>query len=402
MKKILQIEIVLCLFGIFSFSNADQNERFVYPSAPKSHQVDDYFGGNVPDPYRPLEDADSEATRKWIEAENKLTFAYLEKIPERKRINERLTALWNYERYGVPFHEGGSYFFSKNTGPQNQSVFYVASSLPGEPRALLDPNILSKDGTIALSGTAVPHNGKLLAYGLANAGSDWQEWKVRDITTDKDLSDDLKWVKFSGASWSHDGSGFFYSRYDAPNGQELKQTNYFQKLYFHKIGAPQEQDDLIYERKDHKDWLFHGTVTDDGRYLIVNVSQGTDPKNRIFYKDLQEPNSKVVELLNKQDVTYNFLDNDGTVFWFQANLNAPKGHIIAIDVRQPSELKELVPETSDKLESVDVVGEYFVANYLKDAHSVVRLFELSGKPAGEIPLPGLGTASGFTGKRKDS
>jgi prolyl oligopeptidase len=402
MKKFLQINILVCFLGIFAFSNAAENGAFVYPQAPKSAQVDDYFRTKVADPYRPLEDPDSEATRKWIEAENKLTFGYLEKIPERKRINERLTTLWNYERYNVPFHESSSYFFSKNTGLQNQSVLYVASKLPGEPRVLLDPNTLSKDGTIALSGTAVPHNGKLLAYGLANAGSDWQGWKVREIATGKDLSDVLKWVKFSGASWNHDGNGFFYSRYDAPNGQELKQTNYFQKLYFHKIGAAQEQDDLIYQRKDHKDWLFNGTVTDDGRYLIINVSRGTDPKNRIFYKDLQEPDSKVVELLNKQDATYNFLDNDGTGFWFHTNLNAPKGRIIAIDVRQPGEITELVPETSDKLESVDVVGERFVAIYLKDAHSAVRLFELSGKPTGEIPLPGLGTASGFTGKRKDT
>jgi len=401
MKRIYSCAPLLFLFfGSSILSGAD--EKLVYPQAPTSDQTDDYFGTKVADPYRPLEDADSEPTRKWIEEENKLTFGYLEKISERKRINERLTALWNYERYGVPFHEGGNYFFSKNSGLQNQSVLYIAPHLPGESRVLLDPNTLSPDGTIALSGLAVPHHGKLLAYGLATAGSDWQEWKVRDIASGKDLSDDVKWVKFSAASWSHDGSGFFYSRYDEPKGEQLKQTNYLQKLYYHKIGTPQAQDALIYERKDHKDWIFGGEVTEDGSYLIISVAQGSDPKNRVFYKDLRQSDSKVVELLNKQDAAYEFLEHEGTLFWFKTDLNAPKGRIIAIDVRHPAEINEIVPQTNDKLENVDVVGERFVANYLKDAHSVVRLFEFSGKPFGEIALPGLGSAGGFTGKRKDT
>ena len=250
----------------------------------------------------------------------------------------------------------------------------------------------------------MPDDGKLFAYGLETAGSDWQEWKVRDIETGKDLSDDLKWVKFSSASWSHDGSGFFYSRYDEPKGggEQLKETNYFQKLYYHKIGTPQSADELVYERKDHKDWLFSGEVTEDGAYLIITVSHGTDPKNQVFYKDLLHPDAKVVELLNKQDAAYNFVGNEGNLFWFQTNLEAPKGRIIAIDVQSPEEIKEVVPEGSDTLQSVSLVGNLFIANYLKDAHSLVRLFEISGKAAGEISLPGLGTASGFTGKRKDT
>jgi len=377
-------------------------EKFSYPKPPTTKQTDDYFGTKVPDPFRPLEDLDAPATRKWIEQENKITFDYLAKIPERQRINQRLTALWNYEKFGIPYHEGNNYFFSKNSGLQNQSVLYVASALPGEPRALIDPNTLSADGTVALSGTAVAQTGKLLAYGLATAGSDWQEWKVRDISSAKDLSDDLKWIKFSGASWDHEGAGFFYSRYDTPNGEELKRTNYFHKVYYHKVGTPQEQDPLVYERKDHKDWLFDTSVTDDGQYLIINVSQGTDPKNRIFYKDLHQSGAKVVELLNKQDAAYNFIDNDGPVFWFKTDLNAPRGRIVAIDVREPVAVKELVPESPDKLEHVTAVGDRFVADYLKDAHSVVQLFELNGKPAGEIPLSGLGTAGGFSGKRHDT
>jgi prolyl oligopeptidase len=392
-RKFFASVALLALCG--QISRAD--EKLIYPKPPTSEQVDDYFGTKVRDPYRPLEGLDADATRKWIEAENKLTFDYLGKIPERKRINERLTALWNYERYGVPFHERGNYFFSKNSGLQNQSVLYVAPKLPGESRMLLDPNLLSPDGTVALSDLAVPEDGKLLAYGLATAGSDWQEWKIRDIASAKDLNDDIKWVKFSEASWAHDGSGFFYSRYD-----ELKGVNYFQKLFFHKVGTPQSQDALVYERKDHKDWLFDGKVTEDGAYLIITVSQGTDPKNRVFYKDLRHADAKVVELLNKQDANYQFIEHEGTLFWFKTDLGALRGRIIAIDVQHPAEIKEVVPESGDKLEDVDLVGERFIANYLHDAHSVVRLFELNGKAAGEIPLPGLGTASGFTGKRKDT
>src|SRR3954447_233786 len=277
------------------------DKRFVYPQAPKSEQTDDYFGTKVADPYRPLENVDADATKKWIEAEDKLTFDYLATIPERKKINEKLTALWNYEKFTVPSREGGRYFFSKNTGLQNQNVFFTSGKLPDAGKVLIDPNTLSKDGTVALSGIAITDDGKLMAYGLAVAGSDWQEWKVRDIETGKDLSDDVQWVKFSDAAWKKDGSGFFYSRFDAPaSADQLKQANYFHKLYFHKLGTGQSEDALIYERKDHKDWNFNGQVSEDGRFLIVSVSQGTDPKNRIFYKDLQKPDASVVELLNKQ------------------------------------------------------------------------------------------------------
>jgi prolyl oligopeptidase len=389
---------------LFAISLFAAESRFVYPKPQKSDQTDNYFGTKVTDPYRGLENADAPWTKKWIEAENKVTYDYLATIPERQKIERRLTALWDYEKYGVPFREASRYFFAKNTGLQNQSVIYTASALPGEPRVLIDPNTLSKDGTIALSGYAVPDDGKLFAYGLSNAGSDWQEWKVREIETGKDLQDNLKWVKFSGASWSHDGRGFFYSRYDEPTGggEQLKETNYFQKLYYHKIGTPQWQDELIYERKDHKDWLFSGEVTEDGAYLIISVSKGTEPKNQIFYKDLLHPGGKVIELLNKQDAAYDFVGNEGNLFWFRTDLGAAKGRIIAIDVQNPEEIKEIVPEASDKLESVSLVGNLFIANYLKDAHSLVRLFEPSGKPAGEIPLPGLGTVTGFTGKRKDT
>jgi prolyl oligopeptidase len=388
---------------LISSSTWATDDKLVYPQPPKSAQSDDYFGTKVADPYRDLENLDSEPTRKWIEAENKLTFDYLEKIPERKQIKEKLTALWNYEKFTIPFREGGRYFFSKNTGLQNQNVFFTGSTLPGDSKVLIDPNTLSADGTVALQGISVTDDGKLVAYGLAVAGSDWEEWKVRDVETGKDLSDDIQWVKFSSASWKKDGSGFFYSRYDTPaSAEQLKQANYFHKLYYHKLGTGQSEDVLVYERKDHKDWNFNGDVTEDGRFLIINVSQGSDPKNRIFYKDLQKTDAPVVELLNKQDAAYSFLGRDGTTFWFRTDLAAPKGRIVAIDITKPNEITTVVPEAPDTLEDVEVVGDRFIASYLRDAHSAVRLFGLAGKPEGEIKLPGLGTVKGFKGKRKDT
>src|SRR6185503_1954253 len=285
-----------------------------YPVARKSDQVDDYHGVKVADPYRWLEDLDSAETRKWVEEENKQTFAYLAEIPARTTIKERLTKLWNYEKYGVPFKEGNRYFYTRNSGLQNQSVLYSVNSLDAEPQTLLDPNTLSSDGTVALSGIAVSNDGKRLAYSLSASGSDWQEWKVRDVTTGKDLTDDLRWVKFSNASWMRDGSGFYYVRYDEPKGDSLKDTNYFQKLYFHKIGSPQSEDVLVYERPDQKDWLFDGAVTKDGNYLIITASQGTDVKSRIYYKDLRTKDSQVIKLLDDFDASYVFVGNDGPRF----------------------------------------------------------------------------------------
>jgi prolyl oligopeptidase len=395
--------LFISVFAALPSFAAGEAASFAYPQPPKSSQVDDYFGTKVADLYRDLENADSEPTRKWIEAENKLTFDYLAGIPERKKINEKLTALWNYEKHTIPYREGGRYFFSKNTGLQNQNVLFTGATMPGEAKVLLDPNTLSKDGTVALNGTDITDDGKLMAYGMSIAGSDWQQWKVRDIETGKDLTDDVQWVKFSNGSWKKDGSGFFYSRYDAPaSADQLKQANYFHKLYFHKLGTPQAKDELVYERKDHKDWNFYGEVTEDGRFLIIYVSQGTDPKNRIFYKDLQKADAPVVELLNKQDAAYDFLGCGGNTFWFKTDLTAPKGRIVAIDISKPENITTVVPEADDKLEGVELVGDRFVASYLKDAHSAIKLFEVSGKAAGEIKLPGLGTASGFKGKRKDT
>lgn len=375
-----------------------------YPKTRKVDQSDVYHGVTVEDPYRWLEDDNAAETKDWVQAQNKVTFDYLEKIPQRQAIKQRLTELWNYERWGIPSRRGGRYFITRNDGLQNQSVLYTMESLSDEPKLLLDPNKLSADGTVALSGTAVSEDGNLMAYGLSSAGSDWQEWKVRDIRTGRDLADHLKWVKFSRASWLKDGSGFFYSRYDEPAPDALlTKVNYFQKLYFHKIGTPQSDDVLVYHRPDQKDWSFGGHVTDDGRYLIIHSGQGTDPKNRVLYKDLSKPDSPVVELLMAFDASYDFLDNDGTTFFFKTDLNAPRGRVIAIDVEKPQrdQWKELIPQATETLDGVNVIAERFVTEYLKDAHSVVRTFALDGRPTGEIALPGLGSAGGFGGKRNE-
>src|ERR1700682_1398354 len=399
MKRI--IFATLLLFPVeFSFAA----DKFQYPEAPKTDQVDDYHGTKVPDPYRPLENPDAPESRKWIEAENKLTFDFLKTIPERDSIKARLTALWDYEKFGVPFKEKNRYFISKNSGLQNQNVLYSTANLSEKAKELLDPNTLAKDGTVALSGLAVSDDAKLLAYGLATAGSDWQQWKVRDVETGKDREDKIDWIKFSGASWMKDGSGFFYSRYDKPDEQNKLRSQVFgHKIFFHKLGTPQAEDKLVYARPDQKEWIFNEEVTDDGHYLVITVQRGTDPKNRIFFKDLAAPNSKVVELFDKADAAYAFLDNEGPVFAFKPDLNAPLGRIISVDTAKPlpPQTKELVPESADKLEEVNVVGDRFIAVYLKDAHSAVKLFKPDGSADGEIALPGIGSAAGFTGKRKD-
>jgi len=389
-------------------SKAGGDTPFVYPKAKKVEQVDDYHGTKVADPYRGLEDPDTPESKAWIEAENKITFPFLESIPQRKAIQGRLTEAWNYERYGVPFKRGGRYFFTKNDGLQNQSPLYTAKSLTEEPKMLLDPNKLSEDGTVSLAGYDITENGRFMAYGLAASGSDWNEWKVRDVETGKDLDDLVKWVKFSGASWTHDGKGFFYSRYDEPKeaneSGKLKALNYFQKLFYHRLGTPQAEDQLIYERKDQKEWGFGGSVSDDGRYLMISVWKGTERKNLIFYKDLQAPNAPVVELIKEFEAEFEFIDNDGPVFWFKTDLDAPRGRVIAIDTSKSDRAnwKELIPQSADTLQGVSSVGNKFVAAYLKDVVSLAKVFELDGKFTREVALPTIGTAGGFGGRRKDA
>ena len=391
-------------FMVFSAAAQTDGAPLAYPKAKTVDQVDDYHGTKVSDPYRWLEDTDSADTKAWVEAENKLTFSYLDQIPYRSAIRERLLKLWNYERFTAPEKEGGRYFYQHNNGLQNQNVLLVADSLNAEPRVLLDPNTLSADGTVALAGRAITDDGKLMAYGTAASGSDWTEWHVRDVATGNDLPDLIKWVKFSDASWTKDDKGFFYSRYDEPKeGMALRDTVYFQKLYYHKLGTAQTDDKLIYDRPDNKEMLFEGAVTDDGHYLVITVEQGTSPKTRLYYKDLTKPDAQVVKLLDDFDAEYRFVDNDGPVFWIRTDLKAPRGKLIAIDTRHPelANWKTVVAEGPDKLEGANTVDNLFLLSYLKDARTEVRVHDLKGKFVRNVDLPGIGTAQGFGGKRTD-
>lgn len=370
-----------------------------YPDARRGEVTDVYHGIEVADPYRWLEDTDTPETRSWIEAQNELTFAWLDEIPEREPVRRRLTELWNYERYGMPYRRGERVFFSRNDGLQNQAVLHVVDAPDAEPRVLLDPNTLSGDGTVALSGTAVTDDGSLIAYGLAESGSDWNVWKVRDIATGEDFEDEVRWVKFSGASWTKDGKGFFYSRYDAPTeGAEYEEQNYFHKLYYHRLGTDQSADELIYERPDQPEWSLRGTVTDDGRWLVIRSSQGTDRRTRIFVKDLVA-GGPVTTLTDEGDATFALIGSEGPTLWFRTDLGAPLSRVIAVNVNHPERdaWKELIPESENALSSVSAVGGHLVAHYLKDAHSAVEVFDLEGRHVRELDLPGIGSAGGFGG-----
>ena len=375
-----------------------------YPSAPTVDHTDVYHGVTVADPYRWLEDGDSAQTKLWIDEENKITFPYLEGIPARDTIKKRMTSLWDYEKFGMPWKEGGRYFYTYNDGLMNQSQLFVMASLNAKPRLLLDPNTLSADGTVSTGGYSVSPNGAYLAYSISDGGSDWRQWKVRDINTGKDTDDFIQWSKFSGASWNHDSTGFYYSRYNEPTGEELKSTNYFQKLYFHSLGTPQSEDELVYDNPDNKNWGFGGDVTDDGHYLLIYVTLGTDRRNGLFYIDLESGSAQVVELLNDFDAAYRFIDNDGSTFWIETDLDAPKGRVIAIDIDQPgrSNWREIISERDETLRTVSAVGDRFFAGYLKDAHTQIRVYGLTGADLGEVKLPGIGSAGGFGGKRHET
>jgi len=377
-------------------------EGLTYPEARKGDVVDDYHGTQVADPYRWLEDVDAEETRKWIEAENAVTNAYLAGIPQREEIKKELTGLWNYERYGVPGKEGGRFFVSKNDGLQDQSVEYWTDDLGGELKVLIDPNELSEDGTVALSGMAVNHDGTHVAYALSSSGSDWKEWHVREVETGKDLDDVIKWSKFSGAAWDEDGDGFYYSRYAAPKeGQEFEDVNYNQKLYYHRIGKDQADDKLVYENPEQKEWGFDPLVTDDGNYLVIEISVGTETKKGFYVQDLRKKKPEMIELLPEFDANYAFVGNKGPKFWFWTDKGAPRGKLIEIDVRRPDKVEELIAQGRNKLQSVSAVGGRFVAQWLEDAKSMVTVHKLDGSIEKKLALPDIGSTFGFGGKLKD-
>jgi prolyl oligopeptidase len=375
-----------------------------YPAAKRGPQVDDYHGTKVADPYRWLEDVDSPETRAWVEAENKVTFAYLGAIPERAAIRNRLTQVWNYAKYDAPTKVGDLLFYSENSGLLNQSIVYVRDGNKA-PRVLLDPNTLSSSGTVALTATEPSPNGKFYAYAVNAAGSDWQEIRVRNVENSRDTKDTVKWVKFSGISWTRDNKGFFYEGYEPQtSGNKLTNVNRNQRVYYHELGKPQTSDLLIYDRKDQPDWLFDSEVSDDGRFAIIEINQGTDARNRLYYIDLDNPKkpritAPIVRLIDDNDSENHFVNNSGDYFFVRTDRGASKGRIVQIDINNPEPRRwvSVIPEGKDALQSAQVAGKQLVLEYLEDAHSSLRVY---GMPDFSVPrltragAPIPGTAAG--------
>lgn len=378
-----------------------------YPPTRRLDLVETLHGVQVADPYRWLEEdvRYSKEVADWVAAQNKVTSSYLAAIPEREKIRKRLTELWDFAQYSSPFKEGGHYFYFKNDGLQNQSVLYVMDSLEGEARVLIDPNTWSKDGTIALSGVAPSEDGKYLAYGVAEAGSDWTTWRVLDIASGKPIADELKWTKFTRPAWTKDSKGFFYSRYEEPKkGAEFQVLNLNNKLCYHRIGTPQSDDVLVYYRPDHPEWMYDATVSDDGRWLVITTGRGTDEKYRVTVKDLGEPLAMPIELIDNFDHEFTFVGNDGAVLYFQTDVDAPRRRVIGIDLARPQRAawKEIIPQAEATLQQVNVVGNQFVAEYLKDVKPQVKIFRMDGRFVREVQFPGIGSAAGFGGRRTDT
>ena len=378
-----------------------------YPETATVDRTDDYHGTTVADPYRWLENdvrVDPQVA-EWVEAQNEVTFGYLESLPQRAAIEKRLTELWNYEKFGTPFEEGGKYYFFKNDGLQNQYVLYAQDTLDDEPEVLIDPNAWSDDGTVALAGTAFSDDGKYLAYGVQDAGSDWRTWKVMDLETRTDTGDVLEWVKFNSPTWDADDSGLFYGQYPVPEeGAAFQSLNLNMKVMHHDLGTPQTEDELVFKRDDEPEWGFSNTITEDGAYHVITVSKGTDSKYRVYYRPLAAsddgpdggPDAEWVALIDDFDQEYAFVANEGGKFFFQTDLDAPKKKVITIDVATGAR-ETVIPEAADVLAGVNRVSNFLFAVYLKDASTTVKIYTLDGKFVRDVAFEGIGTASGFGG-----
>ncbi len=390
MKKIIYV------IGLAAMCSCTQ--KLEYPVTQKEDVTDEYFGTVVEDPYRWLENDTSAQTEAWVEAQNEVTFAYLNKLPNRDKISNQLKELMNYERFGTPFKKAGKYFYYKNDGLQNQSVLYMTDDLNAEASVLLDPNSLSEDGTVALASVTISDDAKYLVYSIARSGSDWNEVFVKDIESGEMLKDHLEWVKFSGLAW-YDG-GVFYSRYDVPEkGSELSKSNEFQKVYYHKIGTSQSEDVLIKADSEHPTRMFGASLTEDKRFLKLSSSQGTSG-NALSVKDLSKKDADFIPFMESYDYDFSVVGNIGDQLFVQTNYKAPKYRLIEIDFKQPAEenWKEIIPEKNEVLETVSFNGGKIVTTYMKDAHNVVEVYETDGTLAYELELPGVGSVGGFTGK----
>jgi prolyl oligopeptidase len=388
-----------------STDSASTRRALVYPPARRSDHVDVYHGIPVADPYRWMEQIDSPETRAWIEAEDQLTQAYVSAIPGRDDIARRLKQLLDFERWSPPWRRGKNWFYWHNSGLQNQSVLFVTESPEQPARVLIDPNLLSKDGTVAVTNVAISHDGTRVAYALSDGGSDWQVWHLREVATGKDLPDLLRWSKFGGATWRKDGSGFYYTAYDPPqSGEVLKAANQYERLMFHRLGTPQSADVLVYTRTDAPDWYIGAQVSYDGRYLILSVSRGTDVKNSLLVQDLSVANAPLIPIVEKPTADFRFFDNVGTTLYIISDDQAPRYRLIAIDTAQSAraDWRTVIPEGADLLQGASLMGGQLIATYMHDAHSDVRRYSLDGKLLGRVALPGLGSISGFAGHLDDA
>ena len=389
------------LSHLFTILCLNANSQIIYPETKTVKQVDDYHGVKVEDPYRWLEDDNSEETKAWVEAENKTTNQYLSQIAYREKVKQRLTELWNYEKMSAIFKKGKLFFSFRNNGLQNQSVFYSQASLLDVPTVVLDPNTLSKDGTTSLSGTSISKDGTYLAYGISKAGSDWVEIHVKNIATKEDLKDVIQWVKFSDISWK--GNGFFYSRYDAPVGDKaFTQKNEFHKVYYHTLGKSQSEDELIYEDKAHADRNFSAQVTHDENYLVIYGSESTSGQSMMI-KDLSNPQNKFIPVVTNFDNEYGVVENIGNQFYVFTNYKAPRYRLVKVSLNNPSQdnWEDVLSEQKDLLEGVSFCGNKIISNYLKNVSSKLYVHTINGKLEKEIVLPGICKVNGVFSSRDD-
>lgn len=400
-------KLLLGLFALSLFAcnqgkkSAEKITLMKYPETKKDSTTDNYFGKAIADPYRWLENDTSAETKAWVVAQNKVTQNYLSQIPYREDIKKRLTEIWNYPKESAPFKVGEYYFFTKNDGLQNQGVWFIKKGLDGKEETFLDPNKLTADGTAAISLLGFSHGKKYVAYSVAQAGSDWSSIYVMDIATKTKLPDELKWTKFSGAAWKNDG--FYYSKFDAPaKGMDLSAANKFQKIYYHKLGDPQQNDQLIFEDKTNPNLYFGASVTEDDRFLIIYASAGTSG-NALYYQDLNETNSKISSLVKGYDHNHNVIDNIDGKLLLNTDLGAENKQVVLVDPKNPDSKnwQKIIPESKLPLEGVGSGGGFLWASYLKDASTNIVQFELTGKQIGEVKLPAIGTASGFGGYKND-
>ncbi|MDR2806173.1 MAG: prolyl oligopeptidase family serine peptidase [Dysgonamonadaceae bacterium] len=391
---------VFLLSSMIVLGACQSKTKLVYPVAEKDDTVDNYFGTEVADPYRWLENDTSQATAAWVEAENQVTNNYLAAIPFREQLKQRLTDLVNYERIGIPQKKNGKYYFFKNDGLQNQNVLYVKDALDGEATVLLDPNTLSDDGTVALTGINLSNNGKYMAYSISRSGSDWREIYVIDLATGKLLDDHILWAKFSGASWK--GEGFYYSAYDAPAvGKEFSNMNENHKIYYHKLGDPQSKDALVFQNPKEPKRFYSANTSDDERFLFITES-GAGSGNNLFIKDLTKPNAPVVVLTDDMEYSYYPIEVIGDTIYLITNYQSPKYRIMTAHAASPklNDWKELVPENESVLSGAQIIGGHLILTYDKDASNHAYVFDLNGKQLHEIVLPTLGSV-GFSGDKDD-